>query len=117
MAAQPILTAPRIIIQGIDKRPTSIRYANDGHGVSITFNFADGIQPSITGGPLRETYILDSLHLHWRSEHTINNVNCEAELHLVHFNAKYGSLAQAVSKSDGLAVLGFLYHVRFNIFM
>lgn len=115
LAATPNFTAPRIAIQGIDKRPTSIRYANDGHGVSVSFNFADGVQPRITGGPLwSETFIFHSLHLHWRSEHTINSHSYDAELHLVHYNAKYGSLEVAASQSDGLAVLGFLYHVRLN---
>lgn len=112
-AATPVFHAPKITIQGIDKRPNSIRYANDGHGVTVTFNYADGVQPTISGGPLRsETYVFHSLHIHWRSEHTVNGHFHDAELHLVHYNAKYGSLEQAVSQSDGLAVLGFLYNVR-----
>lgn len=31
-----------------------------------------------------------------------------AEVHLVHFNSKYGSLEAAVGHADGLAVVGFL---------
>ena len=34
-----------------------------------------------------------------------------AELHLVHFNTKYGSFGDAVDKEDGLAVLGILLKV------
>ena len=34
-----------------------------------------------------------------------------AELHLVHFNTKYGTLGEAVDKPDGLAVLGMLIKV------
>ena len=34
-----------------------------------------------------------------------------AELHLVHFNTKYGDLNSAVDKEDGLAVLGVLLKV------
>ena len=34
-----------------------------------------------------------------------------AELHLVHFNTKYGTFADAVDKPDGLAVLGVLLKV------
>ena len=34
-----------------------------------------------------------------------------AELHLVHFNTKYGDLNSAVDKEDGLAVLGVLIKV------
>ena len=33
------------------------------------------------------------------------------QLHIVHYNTKYPSLAEAVDKADGLAVLGFLYQV------
>ena len=34
-----------------------------------------------------------------------------AELHLVHFNTKYGTFGDAVDKPDGLAVLGILLKV------
>ena len=46
------------------------------------------------------------------SEHTIDGKEYPAELHFVHFNKKYGDIGTAVSKSDGLAVLGFFYEVR-----
>ena len=38
-----------------------------------------------------------------------------AELHLVHFNTKYGSLGDAVDKPDGLAVLGILLKVLYPL--
>ena len=34
-----------------------------------------------------------------------------AELHLVHFNTKYGDFGSAVDKPDGLAVLGIFLKV------
>ena len=34
-----------------------------------------------------------------------------SELHLVHFNTKYGDLNNAVDKADGLAVLGVFIKV------
>ena len=34
-----------------------------------------------------------------------------AELHLVHFNTKYGSFGEAADKPDGLAVLGIFIKV------
>ena len=115
-AATPILTAPRIRIQDIDKRPSSIQYTNNGHGIAVTFSYADGVQPMVTGGPLElDSYIFHSLHLHWDSEHTINGHHFPAETHLVHFNSKYGSLEQAIKQNDGLAVLGFLHHVIFLV--
>ncbi len=45
------------------------------------------------------------------SEHTIDGKEYPAEIHFVHFNKKYGDISTAVTKSDGLAVLGFFYEV------
>jgi carbonic anhydrase len=33
------------------------------------------------------------------------------EIHIIHWNMKYGSFAEAIKYSDGLAVLGFFYEV------
>ena len=33
------------------------------------------------------------------------------ELHLVHWNTKYNNVEEAVDKTDGLAVVAFLYQV------
>ena len=52
------------------------------------------------------------MHAHWGdkegcgSEHTLNGQSFDAELHIVHFNSKYGDPNVAVDKPDGLAVLG-----------
>ena len=35
-------------------------------------------------------------------------------MHLVHYNAKYGSLSDAVNKKNGLAVIGILFDVSLN---
>lgn len=105
----------QISITNINKRPTEITYANNGHGVTISFTFSDGIQPRLTGGPLKgDSYIFHSMHFHWRSEHTVNYRQYEAEAHLVHWNSKYGSFGPATLRNDGLAVLAFLYTVIFT---
>lgn len=39
-----------------------------------------------------------------------------AELHLVHFNTKYGSFGEAADKPDGLAVLGIFIKVAIFFF-
>lgn len=102
-----------IKIRGHEKIPTSITYTNDGHGFSAKFTFNDGVQPSITGGPMgSDIFGLDNVHMHWPSEHTINGRYADAEVHLVHWNLKYGSIGEAASKSDGLAVVGVLLNVR-----
>ena len=52
------------------------------------------------------------MHAHWGnsegigSEHTMNGIPYDAELHIVHYNTKYGSPGEAFDKDDGLAVLG-----------
>ena len=52
------------------------------------------------------------MHAHWGkkegggSEHTIDGKQYDAELHIVHYNDKYGDPSKAVDKPDGLAVLG-----------
>ncbi|KAK3522038.1 hypothetical protein QTP70_022461 [Hemibagrus guttatus] len=59
-----------------------------------------------------EIYYAAQLHFHWGntevpgSEHTIDNVHFPAEIHVVHYNSRYGSIKEAASKPDGLAVLG-----------
>ena len=74
--------------------------------------------PRISGGGLGGNYVFAQLHFHWGSntkdggsEHLINNVRYPAEMHLVHYNAKYGSMTKATGYSDGLAVLGVLIEV------
>jgi len=67
----------------------------------------------LTGGPLgANTYQLDQFHAHWGgensrgSEHLVDGEAFAAEIHLVHFNQKYGDFETAMDKDDGLAVLG-----------
>ena len=80
---------------------------------------------SLMGG---EKYVLDSFHFHWGSkdsmgsEHTLGGKSYAAELHLVHYNTKYGSKDAALKSGDpkGLAVFGILFEVsifnlRFNL--
>lgn len=106
----------KISISNINKRPTGITYTNTGHGVTISLTFSDGVQPRVTGGPLNaDSYVFQNLHFHWKSEHTVNYRQYEAEVHLVFWNSKYGSFGPASLRDDGLAVLGFLYTVEFKI--
>uniref|UniRef100_H3CRJ6 carbonic anhydrase n=1 Tax=Tetraodon nigroviridis TaxID=99883 RepID=H3CRJ6_TETNG len=56
------------------------------------------------------------MHLHWGergpepgSEHTVNGLSADAELHVVHYNSElYPNMSAATSQRDGLAVLGVL---------
>ena len=39
------------------------------------------------------------------------------QLQIVHFNTKYGSYDEAVSREDGLAVFAFLFKVRYIAYL
>jgi carbonic anhydrase len=96
--------------------------------------------PFITGGGLKDRYNFVQLHFHWGrsfsgSEHRIDGEQCEideiaygiydsihfillysyfrypAELHMVHYNSKYGTFSEALSHEDGLAVFGIMIEV------
>uniref|UniRef100_A0A1Q3FHQ9 Carbonic anhydrase n=2 Tax=Culex tarsalis TaxID=7177 RepID=A0A1Q3FHQ9_CULTA len=82
--------------------------ANTGHSVQI-----DNNDPSVTlyGGGLPGKYVLDQMHFHWGSEHTVNGVRYGLELHMVHHDARYKTLAEAAAVKNAVAVLGVLFHV------
>ncbi|XP_062599906.1 carbonic anhydrase 3-like [Saccostrea cucullata] len=71
----------------------------------------------ITGIPFypRVKYQLAQWHLHfgskrdWGTEHAINGKRYSAELHMVHFNTKYGTVTNAIDKKDGIAVVAILF--------
>ncbi|KTF93488.1 hypothetical protein cypCar_00009876 [Cyprinus carpio] len=90
---------------------TSLEILNNGHSIQVTF--ADDDDSSIlTEGPISGKYRLKQFHFHWGasddkgSEHTVDGKCYPAELHLVHWNTEYPSFVEAVSKPDGLAVVG-----------
>ncbi|XP_046637024.1 carbonic anhydrase 2-like [Daphnia pulicaria] len=95
---------------------------NSGSSVvySLPKDFPKDRVPSISGGGLNDIYNFAQFHLHWGansnkgSEHLINSKSYPAELHLVHYNTKYGTFADATTHSDGLAVLGIFLSVGPN---
>lgn len=72
---------------------------------------------SLSGGPLKDEFKLEQMHAHWGkeegrgAEHTFDGKVYDGELHLVHWNTKYGSFGEAVDKGDGLAVIGIFLQV------
>jgi len=71
----------------------------------------------MTGYGLKNNYIFAQVHFHWGddihegSEHLVQNEIYALEVHLVHYNAKYTSFANAAASgdSDALAVLGVFF--------
>ncbi|XP_060906402.1 carbonic anhydrase 14 isoform X2 [Labrus mixtus] len=90
-------------------RPFSLY--NNGHTAVVELPEWMGI------GGLPWLFTAVQLHLHWGSggpsnggsEHTINGLSADAELHVVHYNSElYPNMSTAMMKRDGLAVLGIL---------
>lgn len=97
-----------------DTRDKTMTAINNGHTVMITLpkNMSEVRLPYIKDGGLTNQFIFSQAHFHWGldssrgSEHTIRKKSYAAEIHFVHFNKKYGSMGNATSHPDGLAVLG-----------
>ena len=86
--------------------------------LSLPDGLPDSQKPSFTGGGYSDRYVFQQLHFHWGSddnsgsEHTVDGRAYAGEMHLVHYNSKYGDYKSAVKNSDGLAVLGILFQVN-----
>uniref|UniRef100_A0A8C3BEK6 Carbonic anhydrase n=1 Tax=Cairina moschata TaxID=8855 RepID=A0A8C3BEK6_CAIMO len=95
---------------------TAKSIVNNGHSFNVEFD--DSSDKSVLqGGALDGVYRLVQFHIHWGScegqgsEHTVDGVKYDAELHIVHWNVKYGKFAEAVKHPDGLAVVGIFMKV------
>uniref|UniRef100_A0A5F9C332 Carbonic anhydrase n=1 Tax=Oryctolagus cuniculus TaxID=9986 RepID=A0A5F9C332_RABIT len=98
------------------EHPISRRIINNGHSFNVEFDDSHD-KTVLKEGPLEGTYRLIQFHFHWGSsdgqgsEHTVNKKKYAAELHLVHWNTKYGDFGKAVKHPDGLAVLGIFLKI------
>lgn len=103
----------------LEDTPLQFQYTgDDGYTVVNTgesFKVDLKHNSELEGGPLTGCYRLEQFHFHWGSdddrgsEHTIDGKAYAAELHLVHWNfTKYNSFSAAVSRPDGLAVVGVM---------
>ncbi|CAL8068444.1 unnamed protein product [Orchesella dallaii] len=116
------LSAPAIKLNLENYKGPSFRLQNNGHSIAVDFvdqggpsstprQFPDPIDHSI----VRE-YTFAGAHFHWGpsnkngSEHCIAGVCGQMELHLVHYQTKYGSQAAAVASGDpeALSVVGVM---------
>eukprot|EP00483_Globobulimina_turgida_P000156 UN00156 len=92
--------------------------ANDGD----KFNLAKLKNNFLTTSKQHEYYCLDSFHIHWGSEHTINSQRSALEIHFVHFSCDYGSFSAAFEASATdpytLAVVAVLFETgKENVFL
>lgn len=80
---------------------------NNGHTAVLTAQNTCAVY--ISGGGLRKLYKLEQMHFHWGSEHLVNGQRFALELHLVHYDANYASLQEALGKNNSLAVIAVLF--------
>ncbi|GLV42112.1 Carbonic anhydrase 3 [Carabus blaptoides fortunei] len=90
----------------------SATFTNNGY--TATLRFVDRELPVLKGGPLHDdSFVFEQLHFHWSEddhsgcEHIFEGKAFSMEAHAVHYNAKYGTFAEAADKHDGLAVVAF----------
>ncbi|XP_017491313.1 PREDICTED: LOW QUALITY PROTEIN: carbonic anhydrase 2, partial [Rhagoletis zephyria] len=88
-------------------KQTGVSIVNNGHSIQLA-NFSTEME--LEGGPLLDKYVVEQIHLHWWSEHTINNVRYPLEAHIVARNKRYANVTQASNFKNGLTVLAVLYH-------
>ncbi|NXI60214.1 CAH15 anhydrase, partial [Chloroceryle aenea] len=108
-----------ILFEGYDQAPPGKwRLTNDGHTVMLSLASELASEHiTISGGGLPGRYRALQLHFHWGSpagngsEHTLDGHQLPMELHIVHMNIKYRTLAEAKGHPNGLAVLGFFFQV------
>ncbi|CAG5126691.1 unnamed protein product, partial [Candidula unifasciata] len=93
----------------------SMTLKNNGHAAVVSL--AGTTPVTVTGGGLPSgVFRALQFHFHWGStsksgsEHFISSHAYPMELHIVHYNTKYGNVSEAIQNPDGLAVLGFMYN-------
>uniref|UniRef100_A0A1I8Q6R1 Alpha-carbonic anhydrase domain-containing protein n=1 Tax=Stomoxys calcitrans TaxID=35570 RepID=A0A1I8Q6R1_STOCA len=104
--------------------PYPLTMVNNGHTVSISIPKLDDaakengeFMPYIRGAKLPGEFEVESIHFHWGdknnrgAEHVVNDIRYTMEMHIVHRNKKYKTLAEALDYADGGAVLGFFFNL------
>ncbi|KAH8288351.1 hypothetical protein KR054_001382 [Drosophila jambulina] len=97
----------RLKLKNYITRQRNLTMVNNGHTIQVSgFNN----ELTLRGGVLQNEFVLEQFHMHWESEHTINSARFPLEIHFVHRNANYPDLKTALNFTDGVVVIGALYH-------
>ncbi|KAH8362328.1 uncharacterized protein LOC110188452 [Drosophila serrata] len=97
----------RLILHNYEKTQENLTMVNNGHTIQVS-GFKSNL--TLSGGILKNEYVLEQIHMHWESEHTINGIRYPLEMHFVHRNPIYPNIKTATMFEDGVAVIGVLFH-------
>ncbi|ALC46474.1 CG3940 [Drosophila busckii] len=94
--------------ENYDEKQSRLHMVNNGHSIQLS-----GFKHDLTlrGGGLMSEFVVEQIHMHWWSEHTINDIRYPLEVHIVHRNKIYPNMSMAADFKDGITVLAVLYHV------
>lgn len=91
---------------------------NDRYTVKFLFTWTKGRHPVIRGAELggkTNRFIPREVHFHWGhksnrgSEHMIDGHQHAFEMHIVSYNARYGSVSNAIGQADGILAMSQLF--------
>ncbi|EDV42191.2 uncharacterized protein Dana_GF17859 [Drosophila ananassae] len=94
-------------LKNYDDPQSDLQMVNNGHSIQLS-GFDDDL--IVSGGGLLSDYVVEQVHFHWWSEHTINDIRYPLEMHIVHRNTIYPNMSMASEFKDGLLVIGVLFH-------
>lgn len=100
--------------------PSVMKMKNNGHTAVIQLRDSmtpNAWTPKMSGSVVgNDEFQLTQLHFHWDrtdarigSEHALHGTRRAFEMHLVHFNTKYGGPAEASLHPDGFSVIGTIF--------
>ncbi|XP_035785897.1 carbonic anhydrase 7-like [Anopheles albimanus] len=101
-----------------EKAPASIKLTNTGETVILSARWDGPDRPTISGGPLTGRYIFSQLHFHWSdtalegSEHTVDGAHLPLELHVIHYDDRYGSQDEAQRIPGGILCLVYFFTLK-----
>ncbi|XP_030376113.1 carbonic anhydrase 2 isoform X2 [Scaptodrosophila lebanonensis] len=99
---------PSLEFKNFDEHQKKLEMVNNGHSIQLS-GFEHEL--SLSGGALLGDFVVEQIHMHWWSEHTINDIRYPLEVHIVHRNKLYPNISMAADFPDGITVIGVLYHV------
>ena len=98
--------------------PKSVQVLNDRYTMKFLLDWdTDKDVPYIQGAELgaQDRFIPREIHFHWGhkstrgSEHLIDGQQFALEFHIVNYNERYGSVADAINRPDGLLAVSQLF--------